>query len=243
MKLEHSVQPSDIKKMLLRAGFTEEIVSAAFEHVKRLHSDVHQDLAAANGFLPPLHKNSKDKKTVDGIRREASAKESLNGERADRTDSRSHKGLFKGRLRRKDFILGFLFFFGIGYVTLAMSAALLSALAPAIWNSILETVSKDTSGLFLVLIPFILAPITVMMLSLIHRRLHNIDLPGKLSLLFLVLFVIPTNDMMTYGFWALYIALGILFVVLLLKKGSTEPNQYGPFPESRGSFFRRIFNI
>lgn len=153
-----------------------------------------------------------------------------------------HKGLFQGRLRRKDFTLGFIFFFAVGYVVLSLSAVVISIVSPTIWNSILELINHDTSGSLLMTVPVILAPITVMMLSLITRRLHNLELPGSLSWLFLVLFI-PVDINRFYGMWFIYGALCLLFILLLAKKGDPKENQYGAFPDSKGSFFKRIFNV
>jgi uncharacterized membrane protein YhaH (DUF805 family) len=153
-----------------------------------------------------------------------------------------HKGLFRGRLRRKDFTLGFIFFFAVGYVTLALSAVVISIFVPELWTAILTLIEQDTNDVLLLTIPVILAPITVMMLSLITRRLHNLGLPGSLSWLYLVMFI-PVNMRIFSGMWYVYVALFLLFIVLLAKKGEAVSNEYGAFPESRGSFFKRIFNI
>jgi uncharacterized membrane protein YhaH (DUF805 family) len=154
----------------------------------------------------------------------------------------THKGLFQGRLRRKDFTLGFLFFFAVGYVVLTMSAVSISLMSPELWSVILRVVEHDSNGVLLVTVPVVLAPITVMMLSLITRRLHNLGLPGSLSWIFLALFV-PLDIALFPGMGFLYVGLGILFIVLLAKKGVPEANEYGDFPDSKGSFFKRIFNV
>lgn len=225
MKLEHAVHPNEIRNMLNRAGFSEEHIKEGFDHIKKAYHDVHQDLVAQNGFLPPLSKV-------------------FHKERLDADHSvRVQKGLFSGRLRRKDFILGFLFFFGIGYVTLVAGAFAFALLAPGVYAAILDHASGSEGYVLIMAVPFVLAPITVMMLSLITRRLHNLELPGILSLLFLAFFIPPTTgNMFDFGHWALYTALAVLFVVLLAKKGDPKPNRHGALPESRGSFFKRIFN-
>lgn len=224
MKLEHAVHPHDIKSMLHRAGFSEEHIREGFESIKRSYREVHQDIVAHNGFLPPLSKV-------------------LHLDRYhDSAIGKIQHGLFSGRLRRKDFILGFLFFFGIGYVVLSLGSLLLSLSTPGFYKSMMKFISRDEEGIFIMAIPFVLAPVTVMMLSLITRRLHNLELPGVLSLLFLAFFIPPAGNMFDIGYWALYVALAILFVVLMTKKGNPKANKHGPLPSSKGSFFRRIFN-
>jgi uncharacterized membrane protein YhaH (DUF805 family) len=223
-KLEHSVHPKEIKQMLIRAGFADDHIDHAFKYVRQMYDDTHQDLVAINDFLPPL---SKSRTTTDKA--------------IDRPTG--HKGLFVGRLRRKDFVLGFLFFFGIGYVTFAFSALLLSQVAPDMWQYILATIASDSNNFLMMLVPVILAPITVISLSLIVRRLHNLGLPGGLAFLFLMWFLPAFNQVNGFGFFALEFALLVLFVALVTVKGSPAPNKYGPLPESKGSFFRRILNI
>jgi uncharacterized membrane protein YhaH (DUF805 family) len=265
-KLEQAVHPDDIKRMLLRAGFSEEHIHNAFVHVRRVHKDTHQDLAAINDFLPTLSKEGRERQgdvsSGGSSSAEASALKSpmrASGHaspypadhfvghstiaEAEEMFSEVHKGLFAGRLRRKDFVLGFLFFFGLGYVILAFSSLILAHLAPILWQAILDTIGADQQGYLLMLVPVLLAPITVISLSLIARRLHNLGLPGGLAFIFLALFIPSFGQIYPIGIIALYFALLILFVVLVTVKGGTEPNQYGPLPGSKGSFFKRIFNI
>lgn len=263
-KQEHLVEPDDIKRMLKQAGFSDEAIMEAFLHIKETHRDEHRDEIARNGFLPPLKKKEKrlehitaahDKsvhitKTSSAINIHLSPKPSANGHTEDirhveisnQETAGDHRGLFKGRLRRKDFILGFMFFFGIGYVTLAFAGILLSLLAPHLWSVIVQTMVADPEGYLLLLIPVILFPVTIMMLSLITRRLHNLGLPGGLSLFFLALFIPPVSPITPIESGLIYTVLAVLFIVLLTVKGSPQENQFGPFPGSRGSFFRRIFN-
>lgn len=246
-KLEQSVHPRDIKQMLMRAGFSAEHIDTAFAYVRKVHQDIHQDLVAINNFLPPLSKHKKDHAgSKVGIQRH----HSLNlfgrtiSKNADGSDEGYvHKGLFAGRLRRKDFVIGFLFFFGIGYVTLAFSALLLAQVAPELWALILSTIASDTNNYLLMIAPVMLAPITIISLSLIVRRLHNLGLPGGLALLFLLWFLPSFGQVFEFGFLAIEIALLMLFIVLVTVKGNPAPNKYGPLPGSRGSFFKRIFNV
>jgi uncharacterized membrane protein YhaH (DUF805 family) len=60
----------------------------------------------------------------------------------------------------------------------------------------------------------------------------------------LLLWFIPSFEQVNrFGFFVLEIALLALFVVLVTVKGNPAPNRYGPLPGSRGSFFKRIFNV
>ncbi len=245
-KLEQSVHPRDIKQMLLRAGFSAEHIDTAFEHVRKIHQDIHQDLVAVNNFFPPLSKHRKD---YEGSKVGSQRHHSLNVFGRDMSkilntgDGPTHKGLFAGRLRRKDFVMGFLFFFGIGYVTLAFSALVLAQVAPQLWAFILSTIASDTNNYLLMLAPVVLAPITIISLSLIVRRLHNLGLPGGLALFFLLWFLPSFGQVFQFGFLVIEIALLVLFIVLVTVKGNPAPNKYGPLPGSRGSFFKRIFNV
>lgn len=245
-KLEQSVHPIEIKQMLLRAGFEENYIDTAFKHVRELYTDIHQDLVAVHNFLPPLSKHKKDS---TGMKTGAQRHHSLNvfgrdvSKLANTGDGPAYKGLFAGRLRRKDFVIGFLFFFGVGYVTLAFSALILSQVAPGLWKVILDTIASDTNNYLLMLVPVLLAPITVISLSLIARRLHNLELPGGLAFFFLLWFIPSFEQVNRFGFFVLEIALLALFVVLVTIKGNPAPNRYGPLPGSRGSFFKRIFNV
>ncbi|MBU3668709.1 MAG: DUF805 domain-containing protein [Candidatus Taylorbacteria bacterium] len=259
MKISSGVSPEETKRTLMRAGFAEEHVDLAFRFVKDTYPEILQEIVAANDFLPEIHKpgvkvvSLETKKLVaspkkdlkkdisEHIQKSAGVVKRTAAEHLDR-HFKIHKGLFQGRLRRKDFTLGFLFFFAVGYVTLALAAVLISLISPELWSMVLSLIESDKNGALLLTIPVILAPITVMMLSLITRRLHNLELPGTLSWLFLVLFI-PIDISMFYGMWFVYIALGILFMLLLAKKGAPGDNQYGPLPDSKGSFFKRIFNV
>jgi uncharacterized membrane protein YhaH (DUF805 family) len=236
-KLESAINPHDIKKMLLRAGFPEDHIDKAFVYVKKTYKDTHQDIVAANGFLPPL---SKDGKLFGGI-----FGNHTYGHAHGQGPSLSvdQKGLFMGRLRRKDFVIGFLFFFGIGYIIVAFAALILAHFTPNLWQYMLDTIANDPNNYLLMLIPVLLAPITIISLSLIVRRLHNLGLPGGLAFLFLMWFVPSFEQIYPLGFFALEISLLILFIVLVTIKGNPAPNKYGPLPGSRGSFFKRILNI
>lgn len=260
MKIAAGLTPDEIKHTLIRAGFIGEHIDLAFRYVKDKYPEVLQEIVAANDYLPEIQKPGVKVVTINAVKtivpehvqragkemqeRIVSHVHSAHKTLAHHADNhfKVHKGLFQGRLRRKDFILGFLFFFAVGYVVLTLSAVLISLVSPDMWKAVLALIAQDTNGALLLTVPVILAPITVMMLSLITRRLHNLELPGTLSWLFLVLFI-PIDVRIFYGMWFVYIALGILFALLLWKKGHPGENAHGPFPESKGSFFKRIFNI
>ncbi len=227
-KLDNTVSPHDIRRMLTKAGFDEKKIDVAFTYIRQNHQDEYRELLTNVDFLPEL----KDKKSA------VEEKEKQNDKAEAGSGSR---GLFNGRLRRKDFILGFLFFFGIGYVILSFSALFISLISPALWRALLLAIEQDTNGLLLLTIPVLLAPITVMMISMITRRLHDIGIVGVLSFSFLAFFA-PAIGGSEYGVIALHLALGLLFIILLSVRGNSKVNIYGQFPESRGSFFKRIFN-
>lgn len=237
-KLEHSIHPRDIKRMLMRAGFSEEHIHNAFNHVRKAFKDTHQDVVAANDFLPPLSKDTESHDTTHGG---LLAQNYMPHHAVAHTVEQ--KGLFAGRLRRKDFVLGFLFFFGIGYTIIAFASLILAHFMPDLWQAILDAINNDSNNFLLMLIPVLLLPITIMMMSLIARRLHNLGLPGGLALFFLLWFMPSFEQVYSVGFFALESVLLILFVVLVTVKGNPAPNKYGPLPGSRGSFFKRIFNI
>lgn len=244
LKLEHSTSPEHIRQMLQRAGFSDTDIEDGFNEVRKQHKNIHQDLVAQNDFLPPLVATDVSKQVNRSIQVNNlnSSSKSIPA-RGKYSSKGEHEGLFAGRLRRKDFILGFLFFFGVGYLSLVVGAVAISVLSPNLWDAITTAIESDQDGLFITTIPFILAPVTLMMMSMITRRLHNLELPGNLSWLFLVFFL-PTSFVVADPLiLALYIATAILFVLMITKKGHPEPNIHGAHPESKGSFFRRIFNL
>ncbi len=221
-KLNSGIYPKEIKRMLSKAGFDEKKIDDAILYIKQTSGGEYDSLLDVS-YLPSL-KNKKEKVHEEVVVHET-----------------SHLGLFNGRLRRRDFVIGFIFFFGLGYVILSFSSLIVSLVSPALWKAILLAIQSDTNGLLTITIPVLLAPITVMMISMITRRLHDLGLPGSLSFFFLAFFV-PAYGASKYGLIALTVALMALFVTLLSVKGHSKPNIFGAFPESRGSFFKRIFN-
>ncbi len=226
-KLDNDIDEQSIRHTLMRAGFPDKKIDEAFFEVRRDDSEAHRKVVEENGFLPPLNKKGGD---------------SVGMTDSPQIDLKSHKGLFKGRLRRRDFILGFLFFFGLGYVALVLVGLLVMNFFPDLWAAILKTQAEDTSGLMVILLPLLFFPITVMLFSLMVRRFHNLEISGGLALSFLILFVPPVG-VISYGILTLDAAVVILFILLLAKKGDPLPNRYGALPPVRGSFFRRIFNV
>lgn len=245
MKLEHGSTPDEVHDMLIRAGFHESHVAHAFDEVKKNFNDTHQDLVAQNDFLPPLDKSPQKNLGKGGTLADLERIHNLKKEavHSGHSSAGQHQGLFAGRLRRKDFVLGFLFFFGLGYIALALAGLILSQLTPNIWIEILNTIELDRDNMLLMIIPVVLFPITIMMLSLIARRLHNLGLPGGIAFMFLTWFVPSFKIINPIGELGLQIALAILFIVLVTVKGNPAPNIYGPFPQSNGSFFKKIFNV
>jgi uncharacterized membrane protein YhaH (DUF805 family) len=223
-KLNSGIYPKEIKRMLSKAGFDEKKIDDAILYIKQTSGGEYDSLLDVS-YLPNLK----------------SKKEEVKGSEEAVLTELPHLGLFNGRLRRKDFILGFIFFFGLGYVILSFSALIVSFISPALWKAILIAIQADTNGLLTITVPVLLTPITVMMISMITRRLHDLDLPGSLSFFFLAFFV-PAYGASRYGLIALTVALVALFAALLSIKGHSKPNTFGVFPESRGSFFKRIFN-
>lgn len=231
-KLEVNTPVKSIHDMLMRAGFDEKEVTDTIEYALKEDKTAHQRIVAENDFLPPLKKignrlESKVTSLDDRITEVVTA-------------AVHHRGLFSGRLRRKDFIVGMLFFFGLGFIFFTIILTWIQQLFPEFWDEIQFVISQDTYGSVLVFIPFIFAPITVMMLSLIARRLHNLALPGWISACYLLAFVSPFGDFGGPTLLGMHIMLLTLFIVLLSKKGHPAPNKHGAHPPSVGSIFERV---
>ena len=151
---------------------------------------------------------------------------------------------FTGRLHRRDFLMGFLFLFGLGVVIMFVVLMLINIFYPD-FNTILErAAAEDTYGLFFSIIPFVEAPLSFLMISILARRLHDIGLPGLLAPAFLVFFVpLFTNAPSWMGVFALQCMMGLLFLVLLVKRGDEGANMYGDKKEIKGSFFHRLLHV
>ncbi len=231
-KLEVNTPAKAIHDMLLRAGFDEEEIAHAIEYAQREDKTAHQRIVAENDFLPPL------KKIGNKIESRVSSLDDRITEVV--TAAVHHRGLFSGRLRRKDFIVGMLFFFGLGFIFFTIILTWIQQLFPEFWADIQFVISQDTYGSVLVFIPFIFAPITVMMLSLVARRLHNLALPGWISACYLLAFISPFGDFGGPTLLGMHVVLLTLFIVLLSKKGHPAPNKHGVHPPSTGSIFERV---
>ncbi len=221
-----------IYHMLLRAGFDEGEIVHAIEYVQKEDNTLHQRIVAERDFLPPL------KKIEDKMESRVSDLDNHITEVV--TAVVHHRGLFSGRLRRKDFIIGMLFFFGLGFIFFTIIITWIQQLFPGFWADVQFVISQDTHGSILVFIPFIFAPITIMALSLIARRLHNLALPGWISACYLLVFISPFGDFGGPALLGMHIVLLTLFIVLLSKKGHPAPNKHGVHPPSTGSIFERV---
>lgn len=238
-KLEAGSDREHIEQILLNAGFDADEIKSAIEEAVRQDTTAHQRKVAQNDFLPPLQKKEHADRveTATG----ASVQESAVADMVHTADAElAHRGLFRGRLRRKDFIIGILFFFGLAYLYFTTIVTYIKYLAPDIWNAIINFVEYDSYGIWLLFIPFIFAPFTIMVLSLITRRLHNLGLPGWIAPMYLLAFVSPFGDFSNYPLWGMHIVLFTLFIVLLAKKGVPGPNKHGNLPRSEGSIFARV---
>ncbi len=227
-KLEAGNDLAHIKDMLIRAGLDEEEVQRAIHHAAERDTTRHQREAEMNDFLPPLKKtDSKIGGMADSIVKVVSAE-------------LGHKGLFRGRLRRKDFIIGILFFFGLGFILANVALSWIQFFAPLFAERMMNLILLDSTGAWLLFVPFVFAPITLIILSLITRRLHNLGFPGWMSLLFLVAFVSPFGAIGGYLLLGFHFMLLTLFIVLMTVKGHPEPNKHGELPPSSGSIFGRV---
>lgn len=243
-KLESGVPLPEVTDMLLRAGFNDREVREAIRGVKRKFKDVHQDIVAANGFLPPLREKTSTRKT-ESIRARPS-KEIVLSKKVKHTGAHKHKhlALFKGRLRRRDFIYVFLFYFGLAVVLLSAVFNILAVALPRLAAVVNRLMDNSESGLVLLLIPAIMAPITFILISVIGRRLHDLGLPAWISFGYLVFFINPMGDIFsTIGIIALQAVLAVIFIILVAHRGDMGENKYGSKPSMRGSLFSRVFNI
>lgn len=264
-KLDHGNTLKEIRDMLYKAGVSKNSVERALlkvhprsaSHHKNSHD---QSIIDKNDFLPPLnksHRKSLQNELVTdlygGVGEYTEAEEKVGVKEVLESpvtveaevqkiihEEITHKGLFVGRLRRKDFIIGILFFFGLAFIYFTALIYLLQTLSPKVWQSILYISINDPYSTWLIFMPFVFAPITIIIISLITRRLHNLELPGFIAWFYLVLFIVPPEGVVRNIIIALDIALLVLFIVMLSKKGHPAQNKHGKLPHSHGSFFHRI---
>jgi len=124
-------------------------------------------------------------------------------------------GLFKGRINRKSFGIGFVIFF---------IAQIISA---EIQNSIYYSGNSSSFTRFigwLTLFAFIFLSI-----SLLVRRLHDINRSGKNLFWFFLGIIIPF--------------LLIWYIIIIFQKGDQTANKYGEVPSEKKSFWATIFNL
>jgi uncharacterized membrane protein YhaH (DUF805 family) len=122
-------------------------------------------------------------------------------------------------------------------------ASFIDALYPESWMLISQMFANDPNGVLFLYIPILFAPFTLIFLSLVTRRLHDLDLPGILSFLYLGVFIYPFSEYVSSGIIVFDVVLFILFLFLLSKLGNHKANRYGEFPKSHGSTFTKILNL
>lgn len=136
----------------------------------------------------------------------------------------SINSLYKGRLNRKDFALGFL----IALVTLSIEVSL-SSIATGLISSSSSSTSPTVqivgflTGIIILII--LVAYFVFFLYSLNVRRLHDIGYSGWYFLLLLVPIV---------G--------AFLFVYICVKKGMPTANKYGEVPQKK-NFIKAVFNF
>jgi len=227
-KVEKSHTLDEIYVMLKKAGFSKTEIERGIHNVKKTHKTLHQDLAASNNFLPTLNKKIK--------------KAELDFERLE-VNTMKHIGLFAGRMRRKDFTVSILFLFSLFFSVVIIISSFVQALYPESWDMIKQLLSADTNGLLYMYIPILFAPFTLIFLSLVTRRLHDLSMPGIISFMYLGVFIYPFSEYVSSGIIVLDLVLFILFVFLLSKRGEPVSNIYGKSPVSHGSTFTKILNL
>lgn len=228
-KLEKAHTIDEIILLLKSAGFSHVEIEKGIERVRKSHKTLHQDLAASNNFLPSLKKKSKK----DFESKIASFEENTLG----------HIGLFAGRMRRKDFTVSILFLFSLFFSLVIIVSSFIQAMYPERWDLIKEVLSSDANGVLSMYIPIIFAPFTLIFVSLVTRRLHDLNLPGVLSFLYLGVFIYPFSVYVSSGLIVFDLALFVLFILLLSKRGEPVLNAYGKSPVSHGSTFTKILNL
>jgi uncharacterized membrane protein YhaH (DUF805 family) len=153
------------------------------------------------------------------------------------------KGLFSGRIGRRDFILFFFLCLGEAAVVLAIILGLFSSIFPQFSAFINDATSLRYHGVWLLYLPVILNPFTIILVSLITRRLHDISLPGGIAIGFFIFFVDPMNGITSvYGIITLQVMMGIIFIMLLTVKGTLKENKFGAPARTKTPFLERLFN-
>lgn len=233
-KLEKSHTIDEIRTILEGAGFSKTEIEIGLNNTKKTHKTFHQDIAASNNFFPLLKKNHKKEYYTKSTSKIVIDKSS---------ESIKHIGLFAGRMRRKDFVVSILFLFSLFFSTMIIVASFIDSLYPETWKIIGQMFANDPNGVLFLYIPVLFAPFTLIFLSLVTRRLHDLDLPGILSFLYLGVFIYPFSEYVSGGMIVFDIVLFIFFLFLLSKLGISQLNRYGNLPKSHGSTFTKILNL
>lgn len=244
-KLEKSHTIDEIRVILENAGFSKVEIEKGIHEVKKTHKTFHQDVAASNNFFPLLKKRTLEEvqKPYKKVDTERSPVKVSKGRGMDPIAPSRRLGLFAGRIRRKDFIVAILFLFSLFFSVVIIVASFIDALFPESWKLIGDMFANDPNGALFLYIPVLFAPFTLFFLALATKRLHDLDLPGILSFLFLGVFIYPFSEYVSSGVVIFDVVLFILFVFLMSKRGEPVENRYGTSPASHGSLFKKILNL
>ena len=233
-KLEKAHTLDEIRSMLKRAGFSKSEIEVGIANVKEKHKTFHQDIVASNSFLPSLKKLEKFEQKIE---------KDIKKEEKIIIREFSELGLFAGRIRRKDFIVSIVFLFSLLFSITIVVASFVDALSPKVLDRMREMFAPDKIHIMFLFLPILFAPFTLFFLSLVTRRLHDLDLPGILSFLYLFLAIYPFSNNSPKGMVVFDIALFIFFLFLLLQKGIPEKNKHGKSPAAHGSTFTKLLNL
>ena len=132
------------------------------------------------------------------------------------------KRIYSGRIGRKNYILGWLFF---SLLFLVSAAALLGAI------SLLYAPARGSSALIL----FSFLELAVLFAMWVVLAIHNFSLHVR-----------RFHDIGADGLWSLFIFIPfigqLVFIVLFLYKGNGSTNKYGKVPPKDRKFLDSIFN-
>lgn len=255
-KLDSGHTIKEIRELLYSAGIAKNSIERALLHTHK-RSAYSQNInyqhrqIEGNDYLPPLAKPHNGHTDLYGstaifeqepLHRTKKHEDPIETriEKVISSEIR-HRGLFVGRLRRKDFIIGILFFFGLGFIFFTSGIYLLQLMSPEVWQNIVTVVENDNSHVWRIFLPLIFAPITIMFMSLLTRRLHNLELPGFIAWFYLIILITPPQGIAGQILLTIDIALFVLFILLISKKGHPAPNKHGSLPPNHGSMFAKIF--
>jgi len=131
--------------------------------------------------------------------------------------SHLNKGLFEGRINRKQFSLDLLFLFVVYFVSR-------NILVPILKRIVVSPSFNILFGTFFLIIGL---SIFVLTWSICVRRIHDV---GKPVWKYIILLIIPITD-------------PFVFLYLLFKKGGAGPNKYGESPKINRKFFKTLLNL